>query len=620
MTLTSTVTLSSEQDEIVKFNEGEGALLVVATAGSGKTRILTERVRYLFNTKKGNFSVLCLTFTNKAAEEMQERLKEVKGIRDRAFIGTIHGFGLEILKARRHELGYSEMPQIIEREADRKKVVEHVFLENEILHNFYKQQPDKEKGQLMDKYINLINETKRLLKDTPPQYSDGLEYRKLVFEDYNRILFEQNLIDFDDIIRLAWQVLNDNPTAANLYRKMYRYILVDEAQDLNFAQYNLIKTICGDVHRNVLMVGDPNQSIHGYTGADKKYMKEDFVRDFKAKEKEIYKNYRSSQSIIDFAHRLFPNSANGQQAYYKGLVEVNCFEDEHEEAKFVVDKIKELIHKRVDKEIEGEINLNKIAILARNRFVLLPIQNILNNDPFFQNKFFFKKGSEALEMESNLMKLFDLGTRILANPANQVHFRQIENLLNIENFEDNETKKGFEKLNALKSSCPNCCDLDIALRAWSYLEQNEMSKALYSIEEYCKESDIAEDDKELIMRDLDDYQDTWRRFRQNATSDTLPSFRQFAAMGFNNQKRQKGLTLATVHTVKGLEYDIVFVVGMTQGTFPDYRAKTEKAIEEEKNNANVAFTRARRWLFVSYPKRKTTYWGNIKTLEKSQFI
>jgi DNA helicase II / ATP-dependent DNA helicase PcrA len=172
----------------------------------------------------------------------------------------------------------------------------------------------------------------------------------------------------------------------------------------------------------------------------------------------------------------------------------------------------------------------------------------------------------------------------------------------------------------LKLICSDGSDLDIALKAWTFLEQNAMQKALDSIETYCKKSDIADEEKELIMRDLDDYKDTWHKFRQNSTSETLPSFRQFAAMGFNNQQRQKGLTLATVHTVKGLEYDIVFVVGMTQGTFPDYRAVTEKAIEEEKNNANVAFTRARRWLFVSYPKRKTTYWGNIKIQQKSQFL
>lgn len=618
MILTSTTTLSPEQENIVKWNEGEGALLAVAAAGSGKTRILTERVRYLFNFKKGNFSILCLTFTNKAAEEMQERLRDIKGIKERAFIGTIHGFGLEILKARRHELGYNEMPQIVEREADRKKILEQVFLENVILKQHYDQ--NLANTQFLDKSLSFISEAKRRLDFYTPQYETWTHISKLLFEAYNGILREQNLIDFDDILSLAWQILNDNPAAANLYRRIYKYILVDEAQDLNFAQYNLIKTLCGETHRNILMVGDPNQSIHGYTGADKKYMNEFFVQDFEAKVEKIYKNYRSSQSIIDFAHRLFPNSRNGQQAYYQGIVEVNAFDNELIEAQFVINKIKKLLHKKLDEEIEGEISLDKMAILARNRFVLLPIQQMLDNDSFFQNKYFFKKGTEALEMESNLMKLFDLGTRILANPANQVHFIQILNLLNIENPNSLNSKKGFEKLNALKTLCPNFPDLDIALKAWEYLNQNAMLKALETIEEYCNVMVISDEEKELILRDLDDYRDTWRRFRKNSISESLSSFRQFAAMGFNNQQRQKGLTLATVHTVKGLEFDIVFVVGMTEGTFPDYRATSKKAIEEEKNNANVAFTRARRWLFVSYPMCKTTYWGNLKLQQKSSFL
>ncbi|MCF8248227.1 MAG: ATP-dependent helicase, partial [Saprospiraceae bacterium] len=546
------------------------------------------------------------------------------------FIGTIHGFALEILKRRRHLLGYGEMPHIIERENDRKKILEQVFLENPILRNYYDGKASKDKQAMLDNYIKIISEAKRHLtvidEDTP--YPNWKSERQILYTSYNRVLREQNLIDFDDLLLLAWRVLNENPNDAKLYRRIYQYILVDEAQDLNYAQYNLIKTLCGESHRNVFMVGDPKQSIHGYAGADKKFMLEDFIQDFGAIKKEIHQNYRSSQAVIDFAAKLSLNGVNNK-AFYTGKAAVFACPDELAEANWVVSKIKELVSLRENEEIEGEITLDKMAVLARNRYVFSALQKVMDDDDFFAGQYFVKKGADALDMETRLMKLFDLGTRVLCNPANQVHFRQILHLLKIESLNragviaDN----GIDRLEMLERYVNDDNglkhELELAIAAWKKVncQQPQMSDALSVLEQQLK-NDLPEEESALLQFDIEEYRQTWQKFIRSQSGNTsLSAFRQFAAMGFNNQRpNQHGLTLATVHMMKGLEFDIVFVMGMNEGTFPDYRAKDTKQLEEEKNNAYVAFTRARRWLYVTYPLQKQSFNGQIWRQKKSRFL
>lgn len=637
MTITTPqVALSPEQSKIVHHNNGEGALLVVAAAGSGKTRILTERARYLLTQKQGRFSILCLTFTNKAAEEMQERLSRVPDVNRRAFIGTLHGFALQVLIARRHSIGYEEVPHILERDNDKKKILEQVFLENPILQKYYVGKDAKTQYNLIDQYMNWISEQKRnleIIDSDTPQYNDWNEQRLILYKSYNELLKEQNLIDYDDILLLTYRILVENDAIARLYQRLYPYILVDEAQDLSYAQYHLIKALAGEVNKNIFMVGDPNQAIHAYAGADKKYMAENFLKDFDAKREIINQNFRSSKEVIRFANKILPNGANPEDAYYDGVkVEPKGFEDETDEATWIYHKIKTMIQ-GIDEtvitkadEIEGKLTLDRIAVIARNKFVFSKLDSLLKEDDLFKNNYFIKKTTEVLDVESDLMKIFDLGTRIISNVSNQLHFQQILNYLKIVIPPQYKGKNGIEKLTELADLLPKDAfklhqDVQILLQAWQILSDNQakMYDALNIIENYAHT--LENDERELVVNDINaEYRTAWKKFLGANNNINLSSFRQVLAMGITNANKQKGLTLATVHTVKGLGFDVVFLMGMNEGTFPDYRAKTEKSLLEEKNTAYVAITRAKRWLYVTYPKNKIMSWGEMKPQVRSRFI
>lgn len=636
VTTTQKVKLSPEQEAIVEYNKGEGALLVEAAAGSGKTRMLTERARYLLTHKKGRFSILCLTFTNQAAEEMQARLA-TSDISKRANIGNFHKFALQILIERRFSIGYEKVPHILEREEDKKKILEQVFIENPILKEYYMDKDEKTQRKYIDHYMNWINEQKKnlvIIDDDTPQYNGWKEQSLLLYKSYNQLLREQNLVDFDDVLLLAYRILIENPAITRLYQNTYPYILVDEAQDLSFAQYHLIKALTGDTHKNVFMVGDPNQAIYSFAGANKKFMLEDFIEDFNAERKTIDKNFRSSKAVIEFANSILPSGSNPEDAYYEGEVKIESFDDDDGEAMWVYKKIKALMSRddetflRKQDEIDGILTLDKIAVLARNRFVFAKLEQLLKNDDYFKNNYFVKRRTEILDLESDLMKIFDLGTRIISNPSNQLHFQQILNYLKIVTPPQYKGKNGFEKLSELasllsKEEIKLFQDYHILLQAWQILSNNQskMYDALNLIKAYT-DNLKSDEERDLVLGDIDnEYRNAWTKFLNNTASNNinLSTFRQVLAMGITNAHKQKGLTLATVHTAKGLGFEVVFLMGMAKGTFPDYRATTPSLLDEEKNTAYVAVTRAKRWLYLTYPMKRILPWGS-KFQEPSDFI
>jgi len=634
--------LSPEQEKIVnQWIETGKPMVVEASAGSGKTRVLTESVRRVIEqSPKGKFKVLCLTFTNKAAEEMTERLSDVKSKKERVFIGTTHAFALEVLKSRKHELGMDEMPQIIDKESDRKEILIEVILSNPLLSKHYLTPPDdgnislsKHQSSLLEKCLNFISKKKQQLvwlDDNSDSYPDNdwTPSRVSLYHDYNTLLRNQNLIDYDDILLLAWKIISERPAVANLYRRIYKYVLVDEAQDLSFAQYELIRALCGTKINKILMVGDANQAIHGYAGASSKFMNQDFIKDFELAEtqkKKITYNYRSSEKIINLASELSGLVQEKSESFYEGKIEYLVFNNESEEARWVIQKLKQLIGTNKE-SYDGELTLDKVAILGRNRFVFNEIKTQLQNDEQFQNRFFLKRGTEILDPESVMMKIFDLGTRVLCNERAYVYFNKLIDLLDIPHAQITEKKKGIEGISELLSKSnidfiPNIVQEGI-IDAWKKTEI-DINRFPELLEELVKNASEIEEENEkaLALNDITEWKRAWGKYIRSvpANAKSMSDFRRFLAMGIAQAKNQNGLTLATIHTVKGLEFHIVFLLGAGDGTFPDYRAIRKNNLIEEKNNAYVAVTRAKRELYISYPKEKQVPWGEIKQ-NKSRFF
>lgn len=629
--------LSKEQREIAFFKDCEEALLVKASAGSGKTRILTERVRYLLTEKQDKFfSVLCLTFTNKAADEMKGRLEGVPKLKERAFIGNFHDFCLsQIIRKQRHEIGLNTMPHIFD-EDDKKKIILEVITQRDDLKAMYafpniEYPKDKAKKQreLIEKCIDFISNGKRKLITIPEhitEWENWGERNTFLYKNYNEILQSQNAMDYDDILLYAYRILTERPAVANIYRRSYKYILVDEAQDLNFAQYQILRAICGETHKNVLFVGDPNQAIYAFNGANIKFMLEDFVYDFKAAEKEIPHNFRSSTKVLELAHHIRSNGGMPNN-YFEGIREIpSFFDDEQSEAAWVIAKIKEWQQKGYyeEKELKIPIGLENIAVLARNRYVLKELMTQLDADKVLKNQYFLRKGSERFEPDSQLIKAFDLGLRILVNPLDILHFNQLLQELGLSKKINNNRLDTLLSLNQAENLTPEQTELlNILVKVWTNLKSNPklVDNALKEIEQFVNNSNFADEEKLKIDYDIKEFKKLWIGFLKNTPSEnqTLANFRYFLALNGVDENK-KGLTLATVHTVKGLEFDIVFLMGMTEGVLPDYRAKKDKELAEEKNNAYVAVTRAKKCIYVTYPKSRIMPWGDRKLQYISQFI
>ena len=637
--MSKTFILSTEQREIAFQNDCEGAVLVEASAGSGKTRILTERVRYLLSVPKDKFfSVLCLTFTNKAAEEMRERLQNIPKLEERAYIGNFHEFCLnKILRTRYTDIGLPEMPHIFNEEDQRKTVEEVLYASDSLkaIYEFQDKSPSeriKAQQELLSKCINFISEAKRNLVVVPEyetQWADWTEDRTLLFKEYNRRLVNQNAMDYDDILLYAYRILSERPATAGMYRRSYKYIMIDEAQDLNYAQYQILRTLCGQEHRNVMMVGDPKQAIYGFNGSDPKYMQKYFLEDFKAEKKEIKKNYRSSQKILELAETIQPNGGL-KSSYFEGVCECCAFENEQAEAQWIIGKIKEWEkagkYEEEGKEVVENIALHNIAVLARNKYVFHTLTEELERDEALKNRFYLRKGVERFEPESILIKVFDLGLRILINPYDLLHFRQLMYELKL------PEKGGYgnqkETLLSLHQSGSEILDkeaLSLLVELWGKLDRNPkwLGDALQNLKQRIdkRTTEISEEEAPKIAYDLSELQKFWSAFvrKEVAENQTITNFRYFLALNGSKENREE-LVLATVHTTKGLEFEIVFLMGMCEGVFPDYRAKSEAQLREERNNVYVAVTRAKRAIYTTYPQNRRMPWGDNKPQQASRFM
>lgn len=597
------IKLSPKQQEIVFFEQGP--LLVKASAGSGKTRVLTERIKKLLDKTKRK--ILAITFTNKAAEEMKERLENLADIKERLFVGTFHGFCQQVLENHGQMIGFPNIPHIFEDESDRLKLIEQAIQQTPSYQHSYEKRGSKQQKELCYRALNFISEVKRqLLSEDELSKKSNDEDLILLYTTYQEILNSQNAIDFDDLILLTYNLFISNPKIAALYRRTYEYICIDEAQDLNYAQYQLLRSLTIDEHRNVMMVGDPNQSIFAFNGSSSEYMLHMFVEDFHPTVIELKENYRSSKNVLQAAEKIIHDSSDIVNVVKEGIFEIHKMDDEENEAKWIMEKIAELIKLGKHDNIEGDITYEKIAILGRNKYVFKHLTDIFDEKGV---PYYYKITPGSIKFESNLMKIFDMAFRVRLNQQDTLHWYKLLELCNM---------PGAKNLKDLL----NCLGEEVSKEALNTVinfsdEGSNFKLSLNNFSKYIEETNQIKDDneKKMILNDIKELLEHWHEYAKKTDKKSLLQFKNSMALGKTHPLAQKnGITLSTVHTMKGQEYDIVFLMGMDDETFPDYRAVRNGGTEmvQEKNNAYVAFTRSKRFLYVTWPARRSMPWGDKK--------
>ena len=600
--------LSEKQKEIVYASEG--TIYVEASAGSGKTRVITERIRYLLGKTKRQ--ILALTFTNKAGQEIKDRLNDsnIENIQQRLFVGTFHGFCQYVLENHGSSIGLSPMPHIFEDNSDRLELISQAIEQVPLYAEKYNSLEAKEKSSFSYRALDFISKVKReLIADN--EYREHTDDDNIIslYENYQDLLRAQNAIDFDDLLLLTYKLFINYPRISALYRRSFYAICIDEAQDLNNAQYKLLLALTNSEYKNIMMVGDPKQFIFEFTGSSSDYMSKNFIEDFSPVKFELHENYRSSKKVLESANKILPNAKDISNTALDGEFELTSCSDEFEETQWIINKIKELIKREEDENIEGKIIYEKMVVLARNKYVFNNLETKLKEEKI---PFYYKMTLSGVQFESNIMKLFDLGFRLKLNPQDILHKEKLLSNLKLTNknntledivnsLEDSIKKSILNILLELKDDGSNLKNLFTDFKDNLYIKNEEKKK--------------------MILLDIDDFLKHWHNYAIQTDRKSLHQFKNAMALGQTHSLTEhQGVTLSTVHTMKGQEFDIVFLMGMDEGTFPDYRAKSEIELNQEKNNLYVAFTRAKRFLYVTYPKQRTMPWGGIKHRKISRFL
>lgn len=610
------IKLSPKQQEIASLKDG--AILVRASAGSGKTRVLVERIKMLAGITKRK--VLAITFTNKACEEIRTRLAEVdENLLEHVFVATFHGLCESIIENHIASTRFAVMPQIFA-DDDRKKILEETITETPSLSLWYRELSDEKRRVILYQTLDNISLIKRsvILDDELVQVIKDEQMRNL-YLSYREQMDSLNAIDFDDLLLNAYLLLIHNPKIADLYRRDFTYICVDEAQDLNKAQYMVLRAITGSEHKNVMLVGDTKQSIYAFNGSCSKYMDQWFMKDYNPREYDLNENYRSAKAILAYAQKVVHDDSLNVTLPYTGICKEFVYDTPCVEAHEVAKRIISLEGSDIE-GFDGCLRYSDIAVLARNKFVLGKIEEQLkqSNLPYH-----YKTTGAGLEFTSTAAKAFDLAMVVRTNPNDRLHLNMLQSILEVdhcdsleqvvENIDSSFLKNVVRQASLLREDCSNLYQtvntiLDTLRTSTASVLNSTEDEVLAAFDEF-----------ELLKRH-------WYSYAKNVTNYSLSAFRNAVSLGQTAVASSdgEGITLSTVHTMKGQQAVVVFLVGMDDGTFPDYRAVKEgsKSVEmqQERNNLYVAITRAQRHLYISYPQKRKMPWGDWSSRKKSSLL
>lgn len=594
------IVLSDKQQKIVDFRDG--ALLVKASAGSGKTRVLTERVKKLAEGTRRK--ILAITFTNKACEEIKNRIKEYNtDLLKKVDVFTFHGFCNSVLERHGSYIGYAKLPEIISSQEEIYALMEEAVKATPTIFAKYQQLDEKGRKKVIYDAIELVAKIKRNFIPEEELYGSNQDGVILYFA-YRSLMQSMNAIDFDDMLLLVYNLFTTNVRIADLYRRNYDYICIDEAQDLNNAQYRLLRSLANEGYNNVMMVGDAKQSIYAFNGSSKEYMLKYFVADYNPVIFELAENYRSAREILAYANKIIPGANDEMAAQIQGMCKEYPTQTEEEEINTIISLIQKILDQKKLKYIERNISEDDITVLARNKYVLEPLEKKLEE---FSIPYYYKNTSKVYKPLSTHGQYFETLLSLRINPQDVMHEGKA---------------KSIEKLGVNEELCAAIRKAVEGLRD----DGSNFRTVIQGVKDKIKQiaSNRTEND-ELIMayKDFEFTDSQWVAYAKTNTNRSIQSFRNAMTLGTTNvDVEHHGVSLSTVHTMKGQENNIVILMGMDDNTFPDYRAVQQggNAMDQERNNLYVAITRAKRYLFITYPLQRTMPWGGVYNRIRSRLL
>lgn len=627
--------LNKEQlDAVQTIN---GPMLILAGAGSGKTKVLTCRIAHLLQQGVRPYRILAITFTNKAAAEMRERVDRMAGAAARdVWLFTFHAFCGRLLRYELENLnGYANNFAIYDT-SDSKNLIKQVLKEMNL----------DEKRFPLPAIISNISNAKNalLLPDAYAREASGYYEQQVakIYDAYQKKLQANNAVDFDDLLLLALRLLQENPAVREKYQRKFDYLMVDEYQDTNHAQYLLTKLLAAG-HRNICVVGDADQSIYGWRGADIQNIL-DFEKDYPdAKLVKLEQNYRSTQVILDAANAVIDNNsgrkpknlwtANGNGSeiiYYQA-------NDERDEARYVIENMQKL-------QLNESAKLGDMAVLYRTNaqsrvFEEMLIKSGIAYTMVGGTKFYERKEiKDALAYlrllynphdSLSLLRIINVPRRGIgdatlarlqeyANASGQSLFEVVTNAADVPGLASRFANKLDELSGLLFELMGEAADvpvkqlLDDVLLKTGYLEELQSSKDP-------QDESRVENLKEMLSVT----EEFAVKCERNGEEPTLENFLADVALVADIDDAELGeeaVTLMTLHSAKGLEFPDVFLVGMEEGIFPHSRTlMNDNEIEEERRLCYVGITRAEKHLFLSNARTRTIY-GRTQYYTPSRFL
>ena len=600
----------------------DGPVMVFAGAGTGKTRTLTARIVHMINDcgiEPKN--ILAITFTNKAAKEMRERITKAldEGINGRVNISTIHSLCARILRLNITKLGFKKDFEIID-EDEVNKILSDIL-----------------KDMFIDKKTLTPRAANKAISDYKNQVRDLTIDEKNIYDEYQKYLKENNLVDFDDLLVLTLELLENHDVVREYYQYIYRYILVDEFQDTNKTQYSIVKLLAGE-KENLFVVGDDDQSIYSFRGACYDNML-DFKKDYRnAKIFKLVQNYRSTNNILKGANALIKNNKlrETKELYseipgtIKDIVvhDAYYFEDE---TRYVVNEIAHLISHHNYKPSD-------IAVLYRNNAISRPFELsfIESKIPYsIYGGFSYLKRKEVKDVLSYL--------RFIVDPTKLIHFKRIINtpgrgigektIQTVFDYMEEYNLSLFDAIDELNKINPSTkngllksfkdmiIDLESKIETLDLQDFFDLMLEKTGYLEMLKSEDFGETHR---IENVQEFKSILYHVDEIYSSEGLTQ-KEKIKVGLDevvldqssDGEEKTGVVLSTIHSVKGLEFRAVFIVALEEGIFPTIREEAD--LEEERRVAYVAVTRAKEKLYLSSSSRRLIY-GRIVRNNKSRFL